>query len=142
MRIKYDDSLIKCMSLFQSRTHAAVKDCFVDELSGLLTFIVQPGEIGKAIGKQGSTIQQMEAIMKRRIKVVEFSPSLQEFVRNLIMPLRVAGISEEEGIVTIAPGDLKIRGILIGRNASSLRNLESQVKRYFPIQEIKIEGGR
>jgi len=51
----------------------------------------------------------------------------------------VSGISEDEmGIVTIAGPDSKTKGLLIGRNAQNLRNLEANVRRYFEVKEIKV----
>lgn len=139
MKITYTIDTIKYMSLFQSRTRASLKDCYVDDLSGILTFIVQPGEIGKAIGKHGIMVRQLEQLMKRKIKVVEFHPRLGEFVKNMIMPFQAASVQDDDGTVTITPIDLKTRGVLIGRNASALRNLEKNVKRSFPgTKEIKV----
>ncbi|MBI1970211.1 NusA-like transcription termination signal-binding factor [Candidatus Woesearchaeota archaeon] len=139
MKITYNADTIKCISLFQSRTQAAVKDCYIDDLGSVLTFVVQPGDIGKAIGKQGSMVRQLEQAMKRKIKIVEFHPTCTEFVKNMIMPFQAASIQDEEGTIIITPADLKTRGILIGRNASALRNLEKNVKRSFPdIKEIKV----
>ena len=45
---------------------------------------------------------------------------------------------EEGGIVFLDPKDLKTRGLLIGRGASNLRFFEAIVKRYFPIDELKV----
>ena len=51
-RIKYDSELIKLMTLFESMTGAKVKDCISDEK---LTFIIEEGDMGKAIGRNGAT---------------------------------------------------------------------------------------
>lgn len=139
MRIKYNISLIQTMSLFEQMTHAKVKDCFVDEKFNSLTFVVQPGEMGKALGKRAENVKKLEAKLQKKIRVVEFSPEKLDFIQNMIMPLKAENISEaEEGIVTISSNDTKTKGLLIGRNAQNLRNLEANVRRYFEVKEIRV----
>lgn len=135
-RIKFDLNTIKSISLFENITHSSVKDCF--EQQDRLVFIVNPGEIGKAIGKEGANIRRISALLKKKIKIIEFSPELIEFVKNTIMPLKAEDITESEGIVTITPPDTETRGMLIGRGAATLRGFEEAVKRYFDIKEIKV----
>ncbi|MBD3309680.1 NusA-like transcription termination signal-binding factor [Candidatus Woesearchaeota archaeon] len=135
-RIKYDIDLMKYMSFFESLTKAKLKDCIPGENS--LTFIVEQNEVGKAVGKRGCNVRKIENALKKKIRVVEYNPDVRLFVRNLIYPLKAEDISEEDGIITIKGPDSRTRGLLIGRNASNLRTLESIVKRYFPIQGIKV----
>jgi hypothetical protein len=53
-------------------------------------------------------------------------------------PLIVTDVTEEDGIVTIHHDDLQTKGLLIGKNAKNLRNLEKNVRRYFDVKEIKV----
>ena len=135
MRIKYDIKLMKFISLFESLTRAKVKDCIE---GNLLIFVVNQGEIAKAIGKKASNIYRIEKIFKRKIKVVEFNDDITIFIKNLIAPIKVENITEEEHIVTITDPDKKKKGMIIGREAINLRNHEKIVSRYFPIKEIKV----
>ena len=66
-KIVYDSDLLKLMNLFEQITKANLKDCFVDD-NGLLTFIVQEGEIGKAIGKKAVNVKNLEKMLNRKIK--------------------------------------------------------------------------
>lgn len=136
VKIKFDINVMRFISVFETLTRARVKDCF--EQNGRLVFIVGEGEIAKAIGKGGSNIRKLENLIKKKIKVVEFSPELLEFVRNVVAPLKVADIVEEEGVVKITPPDSQTRGLLIGRGAVNLRGFEAIVKRHFEITEIKV----
>ncbi|MBD3313447.1 NusA-like transcription termination signal-binding factor [Candidatus Woesearchaeota archaeon] len=139
MKIKYDISLMKFMSLFENLTHASLKDCFIDEKTNTLVFVVQPGQIGKALGKKAANVKKLENKLQRKIRIIEYHPDKLEFIRNMIMPLRAEDISaDEEGIVTITGSDTKTKGLIIGRNAQNLRNLEANVRRYFDVKEIKV----
>lgn len=123
--------------MFETLTRAKLRACFLDDL-GQLIFVVQPGEIGKAIGKKGSNIRRLEGLLKKRIKLVEYSEDLRHFIENLIYPIKAKEIGENEGTVTIKSADLKSRGFLIGRDAKNLRNYENTVKKYFEIKEIRV----
>jgi transcription termination/antitermination protein NusA len=136
-KIVYDSDLLKLMNLFEQITKANLKDCFTDD-NGLLTFIVQEGEAGKAIGKKAVNVRNLEKMLNRKIKIVEFNPHLLQFVKNLIIPLKVEEITQEEKIVMLRSPDMNAKGLLIGRNAKNLRNTEKIVKKYFDIDEIKV----
>jgi len=135
-KIIYDMSAMKFMSLFESITRSKLKDCIIKDT--LVLFIVQPNEIGKAVGAKGVNVRKLERILKKKIKIVEFSPEPVNFIKNLVHPLQVKEITEDEGVYIMTPVDLKTRGMLIGRNASHLRAYEDIIKRYFPIKELKV----
>ncbi len=120
------------MNLFEKITHSKLKDCIVSD--NLIVFIVEQNEMAKAIGKHGSTVRNLEETFKKKIKIVEFSPEVKSFIKNL-----VADVVEEEGTFIIIPSDVKTRGLLIGRNASILRSNEAIVKRHFEIKELRVD---
>lgn len=136
-KIIYDTTAMQVIARFSKITRAKVKDCVISENKVL--FIVEPGEIGKALGPKGKNVKRLSLEFKRKIKVVEFSYEPISFIKNLVHPLEVKDITEQDGEFTIFPADIKTRGLLIGRNAQSLRNLESIVKRHFAIKELKVK---
>ena len=92
-RIKYSSDLMKYISLFESVTGAKVRDCIVNED---VIFVVHENEMGRAIGKQGSNIRRIEGILKKKIRLIESSNDVSQFVQNLIYPIRAKEIKEEE----------------------------------------------
>jgi len=126
----------KMAIFYESITGSAIKDCF--EQNGRLIFVVKQGEIGKAIGKRGMNIKKLERIFKKRIKIIEFSQELLQFIQNVVFPLKVKEIKQENNKVIITPPDTETRGYLIGKGAVNLRATEEIVKRYFDITEIKV----
>ena len=127
---------MKCISLFESLTRASVKDC-IDTPSGLI-FIVEPSEIGKAIGKGGANVRKIEGLLKHKIKVVAFDQQKAQFLRNFLYPIVNFDILEEADILKIKCGDLKTRGQIIGRNATALRLSEDILRRYFTLEKIVV----
>ena len=135
-KIKYDSNLIKLITLFESMTGAKVKDCISNEK---LIFVIGENEMGKAIGKNGINIRKMEKMLKRRIKLVEFSNNVLQFVRNMAYPVEILDVNMENDIITIHGKDANKRGILIGRERQHINHLTDIVKRYFEVREIKVE---
>ena len=135
VRIKYSSDLMKYISLFESVTGAKVRDCIVNED---VIFVVHENEMGRAIGKQGSNIKRIEGILKKKIRLVESSNDVSQFVQNLIYPIRAKEIKEEDGLVTIYGNDTKTRGMLIGRDKHKINSINDIVKRYFKIKEVKV----
>jgi len=135
-RIKFDENLIKTMSFFERITRSKLKDCIQGE--GSILFIVDPGFIGKAVGKRGVNVAKLEKALNRKIKIVEFNPDVLLFVKNMIYPLKVKDIEKTEQIITITGPDVQTKAKLIGRNGQNLRKLESIIKRYNDIMEIKV----
>jgi N utilization substance protein A len=126
------------MSLFEKITRAKVKDCFFDQVQDRMVFVVQPGQLWKALGPKGANVKKLEKSLNRKIKIVEFNPNKLQFIRNMVFPLKIKGISEENSVVTLEGEDKQTKGLLIGRNASNLRNLEQNMRRYFELEEIKV----
>ncbi|MEM4267403.1 MAG: NusA-like transcription termination signal-binding factor [Candidatus Woesearchaeota archaeon] len=136
MKIKYDNQLVRIISVFNSITDARLKDCFCEQ--DHIVFVVEENEIGKAVGKGGSRVKMLERTLNRKIKIVEFNPSVTEFVRNLVFPIKIKDIKENGQRIIIEAEDSISRGLLIGRAAQNLRNFETITKRYFSIEEIRV----
>ena len=134
-RIKYNSDVMKFISLFESLTGAKLKDCIAN---GNVIFIVKESEMGKAIGKKGNNIKRIENLLKKSIRLVEFSDDVSKFVANLIYPSKADDIKEEDGIVNIYAADMKTKGIIIGRDRHRLNMVNSIAKRYFKIEEVKV----
>lgn len=135
-KITFDTELLKLMALFDNITHAQLKDCFFDREK--LVFLVDEGEMGKALGKNKMNIVKLEKMLKRKVKIVEFNPNRLQFITNYLAPLRVTDVREEDDIVTVTGADTKTKGLIIGIKAQNLRNLEKIASKYFTVQEIKV----
>ena len=126
---------MKYMSMFESLTGAKLKDCIVNDS---IIFVVNQNEMGKAIGKRGANARRMENLLKKRIKIIEFSDNVSKFVGNLIYPAKAKEIRDNLGIIEITADDLKTKGILIGRDRHKINSINDIVKRYFEIKEVKV----
>jgi len=134
-RIRYDLRLIKYMSLFETFTGIKAKDCIN---TNPIIFIVDENNIAKAIGKQGANVKRLERVFNRKIKIVEFNPDVLEFTKNLIYPLKVDKVYNQENTVIIDEKNSETKAKLIGRDKENLKNLTDIVKRHFDIDSIKV----
>ena len=137
MKITYTKELLGVMKLFTRVTGALLKDSF--EYEQTLYFVVEPGNIGKAIGKGGATVKELQQKFQKHVRVVEYNQDIATFVQNLIYPLRVESVTADNGKITIKSSDRSVRGQLIGRNAKNLNMLRDVTSRYFPVSTIQVE---
>ncbi len=137
MSIKYDQDLIKLMGLFEKLTRTRVKETFM--FKEKLTFMIDEGQLWKALGKNKANLIKLEKLFNKQIRIIEFNADKLKFIVNLIAPLKVVSIQEDENIVTIKGPDTKTKGLMIGSKAKNLRETEEIVKKYFSdLKEIKV----
>jgi transcription termination/antitermination protein NusA len=137
-KIKYDSQSMQIIRLFEQITSSKLKDAF--EVADLQVFVVESGQIGKAVGKSGINVKKLAEQLKKKIKIIEYSPDIKVFVKNTTFPLIPEEVTydEENKIVTIIPKDLLSRGLMIGRQAIKLRETEKIIQRFFKIEEVKV----
>lgn len=140
-KLVLDSNALQTLHFFESITRASARDCVSRE--GEVVFVVNPEDVGKSVGKDGVRVRELEKALKRRVKIVALSPSVTEFVRNVLFPLTLDSVSHEGEVVTVV-AEPRVRGAVIGRNASNLRWLELIVQRHFDVKEIvvKKENGK
>ena len=139
VKFKYDGDSLQKMRGFEQLTRSRLKD-FV-ETDTKLFYIVEKGFLQKALGgKDKINVTKLEDAFKKKVKIIEFNPDVIRFTINVLSPLKVVDIKEEEGIITITGSDLKTKGLMIGARAGNLRLSEKIVQKYFPdIKELKVK---
>ena len=136
-RIRYDFDHMKYMTLFEKITRTSIKDCIIDE--NQIIFIIKSDNIAKAVGKNGSNVKLLEKKLGKKIRIVKFDDDCTKFTQNLIYHLKNTKVEKEDNNIIITGPNTKTKALLIGRNSQNLRKLESIIKRYFNIGEIKVQ---
>ena len=124
------------ITIFETLTRASVKDCFLNNEK--VVFIVNPGNISKAVGPNGRNVHKVERLLKKKIKVIEFSPDPIKFVRNYLFPIKPKTIEMKNNDIEIKAETSNEKGILIGRDRKNITNLKEVIDKYFKINDIKI----
>lgn len=129
MKLTNDD--IKSISLFEQLTGAVATDCVITE-SGVV-FVVKEGEIGRAIGKNGASINRVRSAFGRQVTVVEKASELSAFVANIFSSIKVKVDMRQAGEkpIAIVKVDAKDRGNAIGRNGERIKTARMLVERHF-----------
>lgn len=131
--VKLDNDDLKRISLFESITGAMATDCIVLPEGGII-FLVKEGDLGRAIGKKGITINRARDTFKKRVDVFEASSSLEGFVKNLFpgVELKTLDVSDrnerKQVTITVDPRD---RGAVIGRNGDRIKVARTLLDRHY-----------
>ena len=142
--IKLTTDQIKLMSLFQNVTGATARDCIEDENQDRVIFVVNPGKMGLAIGKGGSTIKNLQNVVKRNVELVEYSENPAEFLKNMLNPKLVSEVKLNKrldgSLQAIVLVDAKKKGIVVGREGRNAEKARLLAKRYFQISSVLIQS--
>jgi N utilization substance protein A len=139
MEIRLSNEEMQYIALAENVTNAPVKDCI--EMDDRVTFIVEHGKLGKAIGKNAKNLKRLEKMLNKEIKFVENDENVERFVRNLFKPFEVEEIDvseQENGVrvdVTISPED---KGKAIGANGRNINILREIARRHHNVVRLKV----
>ncbi len=134
--VSYNMEVIGYINLFEKVTRSHVKDCFFSE--DKLVFIVQPGQLRFALGKQGANVKRVSSLLKKDIRIYEFNPAPEKFVANLLYPIRPKEVVREDEEVIIRANDIREKGQIFGRDKVRLKRMQEIVSKYFPIK-VRVE---
>jgi N utilization substance protein A len=153
VRVTLTDEARRYIAAFETETGATARDCVVDadedgeDEEGeadtqRLLFVVKAGEMGQAIGPDGSRVRALESEFGRDVELVEDAPTAEGFVANALAPAAVYNvtISEDEDGKTVAFAEVDDadRGVAIGAGGRNIAAAERLAKRHFDVDEIQL----
>ena len=127
---------IRLLTLFENVTNVPVRDCFTD--NGVVYYVVEENKARLAIGKNGASIKNAERVIGKKIKIYEYSPNLEKFVKNLIPQSReIKIIKNDEDIVEIKVSK-NDKGFVIGRGGEKIKIYKQILKRIHNVVDLKV----
>ncbi len=132
--------IMQYISLFEKLTGVVVKDCL--EADDHIIFIVAEGQGSMAIGKKGEKVERFRQMTRRKIRVIEFAPTPEQFLMNIFRtyePVRVEISTKRKGVLhatVFVPPENKARAI--GKEGKNLRVARELVMRHFPVQSVSV----
>ncbi len=134
--IKYTQQEMGLINHFEKETKTTIKDCIIEPNS--ITFIVKKGDIGKAVGKQGSIIKRIKKEIGKEVNVYEHSDKPEEFIKNLLFPVNIKNIEIQNNTETVKVKK-KNKKRAIGKEKKKIKKVREILKRHYPnITEVKI----
>jgi N utilization substance protein A len=142
--IKLTTDELRLMSLFQSRTKVTARDCLDDQKYDRIIFVVNEGNMGLAIGKNGSNIKSLTNLLKRNIELVEFFDDPSKFLKHVFnskfineIKLTEKADGSSQAIVLV---DASKKGLVVGREGRNAERARLLAKRYFDISSVLINN--
>jgi N utilization substance protein A len=138
MRVTLSDTALRHIALFEDVTGATAVDCLVDDER--VCFLVAAGEMSDAIGPDGTTVEQVEERLDKRVSLVENADTPELFVANTLAPAVVHNvtISENASTVAYAEVDRADTGVAIGRDGETIETARRLAERQFDIDDIEL----
>ncbi|MFH1786340.1 MAG: NusA-like transcription termination signal-binding factor [archaeon] len=136
MTITLDKATIECIGLFQGITTAAVRDCILEPTRAV--YVVEEGQIGSAIGRDGANIHAVRSRVGKSVKVYEYSPDPKRFIVNLldgVEPYEIT-IKNNTAYITISAED---KGRVVGKDGKNIKSLTKILERQHNISSITVK---
>ena len=141
VEVRLTEDCMRLISQFESLTGAGSRDCVVDERNNRLIFVVNPGDMGLAIGKKGVSIKKASEVMGKKIEVVEYNSNPEQFIKNCFLPAQVTALTfdGEPGAQTV---EVEVkdedRGIAIGKDGKNIFKAKKLAQRQHDILDVQI----
>jgi transcription termination/antitermination protein NusA len=138
-KIRLDTDDIKHITLFEGMTGAKVKD-FLRE-GETMCFLVNPGDMGLAIGKKGAKVERVRKALGRNLLVMEYNEDPETFIRNMFHPAEVHGVniaktSSGTSAQVVVGRDDKSRAV--GPQGTKIKAIRALAKRHCNIEELNL----
>jgi N utilization substance protein A len=137
MTMKFDTETIRLINFFENFTGVSVRDCLIN--SDCVYFIVEEGKVGMAIGKNGASVKKVESLIKKNVKLFEYSKDLSTFVRKLIPSVGDVKIkTENDRIVVEIKVDKKDKPLIIGRDGKNIKVFKELLQRSHNVNDVLV----
>ncbi|MEM5811206.1 MAG: NusA-like transcription termination signal-binding factor [Candidatus Aenigmatarchaeota archaeon] len=138
MNIKISSEELNIMQMFEYLTDSDCLDCFIDKTGNTIFIIVGEGQVKKAIGKYGRNIKIIERRTNMKVKVIEYSSNLKDFVKNLIPNVIDVEINNGGESLTIFI-EKYAKPYVLGRNRRNIEIYKRLLNKNFKVKEIFIK---
>lgn len=135
MSIKLNSETFGYINIFEKVTKARVRDCISH--NDKLIFVIEKGQLGIAIGKGGKNINKLRELLKKKIRVIEYSDKPEKFLKNIFHNYKLGEITINNNVASIGV-DLSEKGAIIGKGGQNLKIAKELIKRHHKIDDVVI----
>lgn len=133
-----DMKFIRYLNLFEKITRVRAQYCFF--YNSTILFLVQLGDVPRAIGESGKNIKKLSQILEKKVKIIAVprgKEDILKFASDIVYPIKIKNIEIKDDCANINAG-VQNRATLIGRNKTRLAEMKEILGQYFGIKELKI----
>ena len=140
MSLTLTDDARRYIAVFEDVTDATAIDCVIDDEYDRVIYVVTTGEMGQAIGPDGSRVARLEETVGRDVDLIEDAPTPEGFVANALSPAAVYNvtISQNDDIVAYAEVDHADKGAAIGSDGRNIQAAKVMAERHFDVDDIQL----
>lgn len=137
MTLKFDNELLKHISLFREVTNVEAVDCILGD--DRVFFVVEKGKVGLAVGKNGRNVKKLEKLINKNIVVLELTEDVIKFLKSLLKLVGVKDVEFEkrDKEIIIKANRIK-KGRIIGKGGSNIKLIRKLLKRHFDLEDIRL----
>jgi len=137
--ITLSNETVQCINLANKYAKAEIIDCVIEEER--IIFVVEKGQLGKAIGIKAKNLEKLRTLFKKTIKFVEFDEDKERFIYNLCKPYKVNTITIDESndaFVAKIEAEQSDKSKLIGKDGRNINMIRKLAQRHHPIKDVQI----
>lgn len=134
MGIKLTTEHIRVVCVFERLIEVHVRDCIIND--DTVYFLIEPGKIGMAIGKNGRNIKNVCRTLGKKVKIFEYADTPEKLVRNLIP--NINSIEINSGVITVSI-PVSDKSTVIGKNGRNIKMIRQFLKRHFNIDNLRLK---
>jgi N utilization substance protein A len=134
MGVKLGTVHIRAVAMFEEITGVMVRDCIMDDTS--VYFLIEPGKMGLAIGKNGVTIKSVEKALGKSIKIFEYADTPEALLKNMISNIKSLEMAGDSVTISIPMSE---RSTVIGKNGRNIKAIREFLNRHFKINNLKLK---
>ena len=126
------------LNALNSASGANARDCVVQ--GNVIAFLIKKKELGKAIGKDASTVKKLRQQLKLNVELLEYAKDSKQFIKKALYNIKVKEVK------FLAKGDKKIAIVVLEsgekrkllNSMGRLKRIKALALRNYNIEDIKI----
>ena len=77
-------------------TKSTALDCIIDDKFDRIIYVIKEGDMGYAIGKRGDNIKRLQTVLGKKVEMVEYAESIENFLANIFKPAKILKINVDQ----------------------------------------------
>ncbi len=137
--MKISNEEILYINALSNASNVTAKDCLIEE--GVISFLVNEKELGKAIGKNALVVKNLSFKLKKNIEIFGYFKEVKEFIKKAFHNVKIDGIDikENEGSKEIILSvDFENKRKILS-NRKRLNRIKKILERHYKVTGVRIK---